>query len=77
MGTNENAVRTQINIAFISYCLVLIIAKDLKINRSIDEILQILSASLLDKISVNELLMKSYYNNINKHFTRQLVFNIF
>jgi hypothetical protein len=76
-GTTENAVRIQINIAIITYCLVSIIAKDLKINRSIYEILQILSASLLDKTPVNELLMKSDYNNINEQITNQLVFNLF
>ncbi len=76
-GTTENAVRIQINIAIITYCLVSIIAKDLKINRSIYEILQILSASLLDKTPVNELLIKSDYNNVNEHITNQLVFNLF
>ena len=76
-GTTENAVRIQINIAIITYCLVSIIAKDLKINRSIYEILQILSVSLLDKTTVNELLMKSDYNNVNEHITNQLVFNLF
>jgi hypothetical protein len=76
-GTTENAVRIQINIAIITYCLVSIIAKDLKINRSIYEILQILSASLLDKTPVNELLMKSDYNNVNEDITNQLVFNLF
>jgi IS4 transposase len=76
-ATTENAVRIQINIAIITYCLVSIIAKDLKINRSIYEILQILSASLLDKTPVNELLMKSDYNNVNEHITNQLVFNLF
>ena len=76
-GTTQNAVRIQINIAIITYCLVSIIAKDLKINRSIYEILQILSASLLDKTTVNELLMKSNYNNVNEHITNQLVFNLF
>ena len=76
-GTTENAVRIQINIAIITYCLVSIIAKDLKINRSIYEILQILSASLLDKTPVNELLMKSDYNNVNELDSNQLVFNLF
>ena len=76
-GTTENAVRIQINIAIITYCLVSIIAEDLKINRSIYEILQIISASLLDKTPVNELLMKSDYNNVNEHITNQLVFNLF
>ena len=59
-GTTENAVRIQINVAIITYCLVSIISKDLKINRSTYEILQILSASLLDKTSINELLMKAH-----------------
>ena len=76
-GTTENAVRIQINVAIITYCLVSIIAKDLKINRSNYEILQILSASLLDKVPINELLMKSDYNNVNEHNTNQLVFSLF
>ena len=76
-GRTENAVRIQINIAIITYCLISIIAKDLKINRSIYEIIQILSVSLLDKTPVNELLMKSDYNNVNKLNNNQLVFNLF
>jgi len=76
-GRTENAVRIQINIAIITYCLISIIAKDLKTNRSIYEIIQILSASLLDKTPVNELLMKSDCNNVNELNTNQLVFNLF
>jgi len=76
-GRTENAVRIQINIAIITYCLISIIAKDLKINRSIYEIIQILSVSLLDKTPVNELLMKLDYNNVNEQITNQLVFNLF
>lgn len=76
-GTTENAVRIQINVAIIAYCLVSIIEKDLKINRSIYEILQILSVSLLDKIPVNELLKKSDYNNVNELDSNQLVFSLF
>lgn len=74
---SENAVRIQINATIITYCLVSIIAKRLSINRSNYEILQILSASLLDKTPVNELLMKSDYNNVNEQITNQLVFNLF
>lgn len=76
-GTSENAVRIQINIAIITFCLIAIIANDLKINRTNYEILQILSISLLDKTSINELLMKSDYNNIKEQVTNQLVFNFF
>jgi Domain of unknown function (DUF4372)/Transposase DDE domain len=76
-GTSENAVRIQINIAIITFCLVSIIAKDLKINRTNYEILQILSVSLLDKTPVNELLMKSDYNNVNELDSNQLNFSLF
>lgn len=76
-GRTENAVRIQINVAIISYCLISIVAKELKINRSNYEILQIISASLLDKTPVNELLRKIDYNNVNEQSTNQLVFNLF
>ena len=76
-GTSENAVRLQINIAIITYCLVSIISKDLKINRSNYEILQILSASLLDKTPVNELLMKIDYKNTKEPLSNQLIMSLF
>ena len=76
-GRSENAVRVQINVAIITYCLVSIVAKELKINRSNYEILQILSVSLLDKTPLNELLMKSDYNNVHEQSTNQLVFSLF
>ena len=76
-GRSENAVRVQINVAIITYCLVSIVAKELKINRSNYEILQILSVSLLDKTPLNELLIKSDYNNVNEQSTNQLVFSLF
>jgi hypothetical protein len=76
-GTSENAVRIQINIAIITFCLVSILAKDLKINRTNYEILQILSVSLLDKTAVNELLIKSEYNNVNELDSNQLNFSLF
>ena len=39
-GTTENAVCIQINISIITYCLITHISKELKINRSIYEILE-------------------------------------
>jgi IS4 transposase len=77
LGTTENAVRIKINVVIVTYCLVSLIAKDLEINRSTYEILQILSASLLDKTSINELLMKSDYNNVNEYNVSYLVFRLF
>ena len=76
-GVTENAVRIQINIAIITYCLVSIVSKELKINRSIYEILQILSASLLDKTPLNELLNKCDYENKESINPNQLILSLF
>jgi hypothetical protein len=48
-GTTENAVRIQIYSAIIAYCLIAIVGVELKIDRSIYEILQLVGISLLDK----------------------------
>jgi hypothetical protein len=57
-GTTLNAVKIQMYCAIIAYCLVAIIGNKLKVDRSIYEILQILSISLLDKTPVREVLIK-------------------
>jgi len=76
-GTTENAVRIQISTALIAYCLVSIVSKELKINRSIYEILQILSVSLLDKTPLNELLSESNDVEDDKLNSNQLILNLF
>jgi DDE family transposase/uncharacterized protein DUF4372 len=48
-GTSENAVKTQVWIAISVYVLVAIVKKELKLERSMSEILQILSLSLFEK----------------------------
>jgi transposase len=48
-GTSENAVKTQIWIALSVYVLVAIIKKELRLERSMSEILQILSLTLFEK----------------------------
>ena len=48
-GTSENAVKTQIWIAISVYVLVAIIRKRLGIDRSLYQILQILSITILEK----------------------------
>ena len=58
-GTTDNAVKTQIWIAISAYLLVAIIKKELKIERSLNEILQILSISLFEKEPIEQLLTKS------------------
>lgn len=48
-GTSPNAVRTQVWIAISVYVLVAILKKELKLERSLSEILQILSITLFEK----------------------------
>ena len=55
-GTSENAVKTQIWIAITVYVLVAIMKKTLKIDRSLMEILQILSIALFEKTQINQAL---------------------
>ncbi len=64
-GTSENAVRIQIYCAIITYCLVTIVQHDLKLERSIYEVLQILGISLTDKTHLRDLFDKSNFKNVN------------
>jgi Transposase DDE domain. len=58
-GTSENAVCIQIYCAIISYCLVAIVQHDMQLERSVYEVLQILSISLTDKTHLVKLFCKS------------------
>jgi hypothetical protein len=71
-GTTLNAVKIQIYCAIIAYCLVALVGNKLKVDRSIYEILQILSISLLDKSSVREILTKCDYKNVKEQNVNQL-----
>jgi hypothetical protein len=62
-GTSENAVKTQIWIAICVYVLVAIIKKKLKIEMSLYTILQILSLTSFEKISLLQLLTENEYRN--------------
>ena len=55
-GESENAVRIQIHIAIITYCLIAIIEHDLKIGRPIVEVMRILGKSALTTDSIIDLL---------------------
>jgi len=76
-GTTLNAVKIQIYCAIIAYCLVAIIGNKLKVDRSIYEILQILSISLLDKTPVKEILKKKDYKDVKELLCKQLKINGF
>ena len=54
-GESENAVRIQIHIAIITYCLIAIIEHDLKIGRPVFEVMRILGKSALTTDSIRDL----------------------
>jgi hypothetical protein len=54
-GDSENAVRIQIHVAIITYCLVAIIEHDLQLDRPVFEVMRILGSSLLVYDNLQEL----------------------
>lgn len=76
-GHTLNAVKTQLYCAIATYCLVAIINKELKIDRSTYEILQILGISLLDKTPIKELLTNNDYKNVKELNYKQLSLSLF
>jgi IS4 transposase len=71
-GTTENAVKIQIYIAIITYTLVAIIKSKLNLEKSIYEILQILSFSLIDKTPIIELFTNQNYQDVKELNYNQL-----
>ena len=65
-GTTENAVRIQIAVAIITYCLVAIVHHDMKLECSTYEVLQILSISLTDKTHLTDLFDKTKFNDVKE-----------
>ena len=62
-GQSENAVKTQVWIAICTYLMVAIAKKQFNIERSLYEILQILSVSVFDKTPIIQLLTHSSLQN--------------
>lgn len=71
-GRSENAVKTQVYIAVITYTLIAIIRQKLKSDYSSYEILQILGTSLLDKTPINQLLQKKNNQDVKELLYNQL-----
>jgi len=71
-GTSDNAVKTQIWIALCVYVLVAIVKKELKLEPSLYEILQILSVTPFEQIPLHELLTKTYDPTRNPYDCNQL-----
>lgn len=71
-GTSPNAVRTQVWIAISVYVLVAIVKRELKIDRSLSEILQILSVNPFEKTPVFQLLATHDHQTLNTPLPNQL-----
>ncbi len=72
-GTSFNAVKTQIWISISVYVMIAIIKKTLKIEMSLYKILQILSVSVFEKVSILQLLTKSNYKTERHLDPNQLI----
>jgi hypothetical protein len=70
-GTSDNAVKTQVWIAISVYVLVAIVKKELRIDRSLYEILQILSLTLFEKTPIFTALTQSFTPNCVSTFPNQ------
>ena len=71
-GTSENAVKTQIWIAISVYLLVAIIKKQLRIERTLNEILQVLSITLFENDELLPLLTNFHLQDQMEGFYKQL-----
>jgi len=71
-GESENAVKTQIWIAVCTYLIVAILKRQLGVEKSLYEILQILSVSAFDKTPVNQLLMTEELQLLDSDIHNQL-----
>lgn len=71
-GTSENAVKTQVWVAISTYVLVAILKRELDINRSLSDILQILSLTLFEKTPLIQALSDKHSPNPQKQNANQL-----
>jgi len=76
-GTNVNAVKTQVWIAVCTYVLVAILRKELGLELSLSQILQVLSVNVFEQMPLLELVMKTTSQIQTPDSRNQLVFNIF
>ena len=71
-GLSENAVKTQVWIALSVYVLVALVKKDLKLDRSLAEILQILSITLFEKDELSQVLTATSPRNATPESCNQV-----
>ena len=72
MGTSENAVKTQIWCAVATYVLIAIVKKELQLEASLYQLLQILSVSVFEKIELRRAFAKEEIQTHEDRFSKQL-----
>jgi hypothetical protein len=72
-GTTDNAVKTQVWIAICVYVLVAIVRKELGLEMSLSQILQILSVNVFEQIPLAELVTQTQSQNIPGNVRNQLM----
>ena len=76
-GMSDNAVKTQVWIAISVYVLVAIVRKELAIELSLSQLLQVLSVNVFEQVPVVELVAKIALQNGIPNSRNQLDFNMF
>ena len=76
-GTSFNAVKIQVYVAIITFCLVAILQHDMKLELTTYEVLHVLSVSLTTKIHLVDLLNKTNFQNDKERLdsSEPLLFN--
>ncbi len=72
-GTTDNAVKTQVWIAICVYVLVAIVRKELGLDLSLSQILQVLSVNVFEQVPLAELVAKTALQNENVDSSNQLM----
>ncbi|MCA9327894.1 IS4 family transposase [Candidatus Saccharibacteria bacterium] len=72
LGNTPNAVKTQLWIAVSTYVLVVILKRELQIERSMSEILQILSVTIFEKTSIKTVLEQNEFPKLESTLHKQL-----
>jgi hypothetical protein len=75
-GTTDNAVKTQVWIAICVYVLVAIVRKELGLELSLSQILQVFSVNVFEQMPLAELVAKTASQNEPLDSRNQLVFNL-
>ena len=76
-GTTDNAVKTQVWIAICVYTLAAIVRKELGLEFSLSQILQVLSVNVFEQVPLEELVARTACQNGTSDSHNQLVFNMF